>query len=138
MIALQFRMKIVDVFDDPIRRQFDILRAEQDSNLKIFNEAVREIRVSPPYTELWPFEIEMIYLTNTFKQTELQQHVIDAVHKQIFDCLDPAKVKLNKLSRSVSADRISLMEYEATQLLNLDHISYDGDSQIGLIRPNRG
>ena len=79
----------------------------------------------------------MVLLLERLELDTEEANALDAVRALIRAQLDPNWVQLGE-DRQVTAEQMSLAEFEATRPLFLESLTYRGDELIGATPPERG
>lgn len=103
---------------------------------RAFTRAVRQVRIDLPEDENPPFDIEMVLLLKKLELSEEEATALDAVREGIRKELDANWIRLGK-DRQVTAEEMSLAEYEKSRPLFLESLTYRGDEVIGAEPPAR-
>ncbi len=117
---------IVDAFIKPLGRVMDKLKPEI---YRAFNESVREIRIHLPESQTPPFVINTVILLDQELSSE-QDDAISHVLEKLRAKLKPQEAVLGEV-RLLTADRMSVALLDATSLVDLEALSYEGDAVIG-------
>ena len=104
---------------------------------RAFTRVVRDVRIALPERPEQPFAIEMVLLLERLDLGEEEAAALDDVRGRIRAEIDPAWVRLGE-DRQVTAEQMSLAEYENTRPLFLESLTYRGDEAVGAEPPARG
>jgi len=102
-----------------------------------FTHVVREVRIILPEDEEPPFDIVMVLLLNRLELSEAEAAALDDVRELIREKLETNWVRLGD-DRQVTAEEMSLAEYEKSRPLFLESLTYRGDEVVGAEPPVRG
>lgn len=120
---------IVDTFVRPFQRVIDRLEKRQPEIYRAFNEAVREIRIRLPESETPPFCIEMVLLVENNLSRE-GADAIDQILQKLQAKLKSAEAQLGEVLK-LTGDRMSVDLLDATSIVDLEAMTYAGDSVVG-------
>jgi hypothetical protein len=123
---------MVEVFQKPIERMFDLFAEEYPDAMVAFSKAVHEIRVTLPTNEYPPFDLQLMLLISSDGPNTEQADAIDIVTKAVRANLDSKEVHLHPEVRVLTEERISMAEYYATRPLFLEYQTYKGEEIEGM------
>lgn len=121
---------IVDAFADPLRDVLDSMRRKQKAEFVAFNQAVEEIRISLPESDLPPFEIGLVLLLAGEELGLEAADALDLVEEKLEAKLEPEKARLVGILR-VNKSKLSVEAYFSTVLIEVDHLTYAGEEILG-------
>lgn len=125
---------VVNVFQRPVNARMDRLEKQQPDILAAFNAVVSELRISLPSSEVPPFHIDVLLLTECLKISEAEAHAVDHVTAELERALDPSEVIVEKW-QLLHPEEISLAQYFATRPLLYDYLTYQGEEVVGAEPP---
>lgn len=123
---------IVGAFVNPLRNVLDDLRRKRVEEYQAFNDAVEEIRIAFPESELPPYDIPLVLLLNGDTLTAEAADVIAQVEEKIRNRLNPEKARLTEVQKRTRAS-MSVEMYFATALVELEHLTFPGGEQAGAV-----
>lgn len=123
---------LVQAFQRPVEDALRLLDEQQPSLGVAFSRVVHEIRVNMPASNVAPFTLQPIFLVRSSELGEDELRAIDTVADTLWSNVDPDVVHLSE-HRILSAEELSLAEYQASRPLYLEYLSYEGDEAAGAL-----
>jgi hypothetical protein len=121
---------IVTAFVDPLRVVLRELRKRQRDSYIAFNRGVKEIRLGLPESESPPFDIPLLLLLEGESLTHEAATAIGLVESMLRAKLDSNEARLSEVVPWAPSS-LSVQTYFGTALVELEHLTYDGEESTG-------
>jgi hypothetical protein len=129
--------KLVVALQTPITDLFERMAGERPDLVEAFNRVARQIRINRPDTDEPPFNLELIVLLSAEELTREESVALELLGEAMLRCVDRSAVLLAPDVRLVTADEMSLREYQETVPLYLEYLTFGGDEIVGALPPGR-
>jgi hypothetical protein len=125
---------IVKAFVKPLQDILAAMQKKQPDAFVAFNNAVEEIRIGLPESELPPFDIPVQLLLVGDRLSPEGSTALDLVETRLRDKLHPAKARLLDF-RPTTRSRMNVETYLSTVRVEVGYLTYDGDEIVGAPSP---
>jgi hypothetical protein len=127
---------IVKKLQDPLRIFLDSLEIGNPEVVADFTRAVRDVRLKLPAESHAPFVTQLLLILKSSGLSEDEANAIDFVMNSLTQGVDAESIILES-ERKVTADALSLADFEKTAPIYLDYMTYRGNEILGAEPPDR-